>query len=362
MSFEQLQKPLSDVAEKIRNLTIKEAIILHHNDTDGLSSGAIAYKALMRQGFKVHRYCLEKPYPEIVKKLFLSKQISAGGLIVLSDFGSGMLDDLRAFNKGIYFTLVLDHHGITGSEGDGVAIVNPLKVGLSGDQCSASQLLYEFALSLNDWNQDLDELGTLGAVGDGFIVDAELSKIAKAVDALGSAGYFRGGPDIAVKGLIDSEYDAIFQLAKPFQDEMNQKFKVAGESIKKNITSNVTWVMLDKSFEDFGVKTVGLFCQYLRDNKLVAETKYIAGFQLVPKVIPGLGHLESDITKVSMRVPATLKKQIEAGQKPALTEILPEATRKLGGFVDACHPLAAATTIPTGMEEALINEIEKILS
>jgi hypothetical protein len=44
-----------------------------------------------------------------------------------------------------------------------------------------------------------------------------------------------------------------------------------------------------------------------------------------------------------------------------LTAILPVATKKLGGFVDACHPLAASTTIPLGEEEALVGIMEKLL-
>jgi hypothetical protein len=42
--------------------------------------------------------------------------------------------------------------------------------------------------------------------------------------------------------------------------------------------------------------------------------------------------------------------------------LLPRATNKLGGFSDACHSLTAATTVAIGQEEALIEEMEKILS
>ena len=45
----------------------------------------------------------------------------------------------------------------------------------------------------------------------------------------------------------------------------------------------------------------------------------------------------------------------------ALNILLPDATNKLGGFSDACHSLTAATTVAIGKEEALIEEMEKIL-
>ena len=53
---------------------------------------------------------------------------------------------------------------------------------------------------------------------------------------------------------------------------------------------------------------------------------------------------------------------IKAEKVAALNTFLPEATNRLGGFSDACHRLAAATTIAIGKEEVLIDEMEMILS
>jgi single-stranded-DNA-specific exonuclease len=47
----------------------KTVQVFHHNDADGLTSGAILTRALERQGFKVQRSCLEKPYPAVLKKI-----------------------------------------------------------------------------------------------------------------------------------------------------------------------------------------------------------------------------------------------------------------------------------------------------
>ena len=41
----------------------QQIILLHHNDADGISAGAILSKALYRYGFDVRRIALEKPYP-----------------------------------------------------------------------------------------------------------------------------------------------------------------------------------------------------------------------------------------------------------------------------------------------------------
>jgi len=44
--------------------------IIHHNDADGLSSGALLTRAFTRQGYAVRRTCLEKPYPKVLEKIF----------------------------------------------------------------------------------------------------------------------------------------------------------------------------------------------------------------------------------------------------------------------------------------------------
>ncbi len=90
--------------------------------------------------------------------------------------------------------------------------------------------------------------------------------------------------------------------------------------------------------------------------------KYIAGYQTIPNEIPGFGSIGFNEIKISMRVPADLEKMIKKKKIAALNTFLPEATNRLGGFSDACHRLAAATTIAIGKEEVLIDEMEMILS
>ncbi|MCB0333102.1 MAG: hypothetical protein KDD55_06355, partial [Bdellovibrionales bacterium] len=83
------------------------------------------------------------------------------------------------------------------------------------------------------------------------------------------------------------------------------------------------------------------------------------GFQEIPEQIPGLGTFSFDSFKISMRVPKPLLTNIEAGQAPSLAEVLPAATRKVDGFVDACHPHAAATTIKKERYEEFLDVLEE---
>jgi len=80
-----LDKLIEDMGRAIYHLRqwpVKNIQIFHHNDSDGLSSGAILSLAFEREGFKVRRFCLEKPYPEVLKKIFDQEN----QLIVFADF------------------------------------------------------------------------------------------------------------------------------------------------------------------------------------------------------------------------------------------------------------------------------------
>ena len=69
-------------------------LLLHHNDCDGLTSGATLYAAFDRAGFKTRGYSLEKPYPKVLHHIFADPLLPEETVIVIADFGSGMLPTL----------------------------------------------------------------------------------------------------------------------------------------------------------------------------------------------------------------------------------------------------------------------------
>jgi single-stranded DNA-specific DHH superfamily exonuclease len=62
---------MENAIREIKGLPNKEVQIFHHNDSDGLSSGAILTKTFERAGFKMNRFCLEKPYPALLQNVYL---------------------------------------------------------------------------------------------------------------------------------------------------------------------------------------------------------------------------------------------------------------------------------------------------
>ena len=127
-------------------------------------------------------------------------------------------------------------------------------------------------------------------------------------------------------------------------------------------TPHIQWFHVENRFVPMGVKMIGAFCEAIKQKHFIDPQRYIAGFQLIPDEIPGLGDFKLNQVKISMRVSQFLEGQIRQGQTVGLNVLLPEATDRLGGFSDACHSLAAATTVLRGKEEALIREMESILS
>jgi len=77
--IDAMERAIAEVRQWPGKKTVQ---IFHHNDSDGLTSGAILTRAFERQGFKVQRFCLEKPYPAVLRKVYEQE----GKLLVFADF------------------------------------------------------------------------------------------------------------------------------------------------------------------------------------------------------------------------------------------------------------------------------------
>ena len=111
--------------EAVRKWPTKDVQIFHHNDADGICSGAILTRAFEREGAKIHRFSLEKPYPAVLQKIFDQES----GLIVFADFGGRIAPMLSSLNRGRNLTLILDHHVAEKSADPGDRNLNPTLYG-----------------------------------------------------------------------------------------------------------------------------------------------------------------------------------------------------------------------------------------
>jgi single-stranded-DNA-specific exonuclease len=399
-----MQKNLINAMEQalaeVRQWPEKTVQVFHHNDADGITSGAILTRAFERQGFKVQRSCLEKPYPAVLKKVFEQE----GRLIIFADFAGRIAPMISELNKGRNLTLILDHHVAEASTDPMVHNLDPDLYGLKGDRdISGSTTCYLFAVNMDAVNRDLAQIAAIGAVADGFFVDGqlvsqnreaaleavkqgmlEIRKIEAGeqyllkssqgdipvlefgdyLDLLGGVGYYQNGPDMGVRTCLEGVSPESDQMVEELKSIRTKKFdeeiaRLQAGAMKK--TPHIQWFHVEKRLFPMGVKMIGAFCDAIKDTNLIDPLKYLAGFQVIPDEIPGFGTIKFNEVKISMRVSPYMEGEIRAGRALGLNIFLPDATNKLGGFSDACHSLTAATTVAIGKEEKLIDEMEKIL-
>ncbi len=392
---------MEKAVQEVRQWPEKIVHLFHHNDADGLSSGAILTRAFEGQGFEVQRFCLEKPYPQVLKKVYEQD----GRILIFADFAGRIAPLLSELNRERNLTLILDHHVAEAATNPKVHNLDPDLFGLKGDRdISASTTCYLFARTLDQANRDLAHIAAIGAVGDGFFVDGRLvsqnreaaleaakqglmeikedkigeryilkaapddipyDELAGYLEILGAVGYYQNGPALGVQVCLDgisSESDQMMERLKTIKSNIfDAEIARLQQRFLKN-TAHIQWLHVENRFSPMGVKMIGAFCQDIRKMDFIDPQKYIAGFQIISNQIPGFGPIAFNEVKISMRVPADLEQMIKEEKVPPLNTFLPEATNRLGGFSDACHRLAAATTVSIGKEEALINEMEKILN
>ncbi|OQY32140.1 MAG: hypothetical protein B6241_11945 [Spirochaetaceae bacterium 4572_59] len=401
--IDNLLQAMENAVVALKKYSSRKVTLLHHNDTDGLSSGTILLNSLNETGYEVSRFSLEKPYPQVLKKVLLQKN----QIIIFADFAGKIGPLISKMNEGRNLIIILDHHPAETVDDESVFSLDGELFGLKGDRdISASATCYLFAdILLQSFGLSgklYSHLGVIGAIGDGFLVDGCLSGVNRDVlktaveqdlirveklsygekyfitlgakeysaddiclslDTVGGVGYYSDGTDkgisICQSGLDSDMSEYVEKLIRKKDSIFSNELK----NLKKNIqtTDKLQWFNVENRFQPMGVKMIGVFCTILKDMDFLDRSKYLAGFQQVPDMVPGFGDIDFNATKISMRVSGELTDKIRSGQIPGLSSFLPEATEHLGGFADACHGLSAATTVKIGQEELLIEEIEKVL-
>ncbi len=139
----------------------KSIFILTHIDCDGLSSGSIITKALIRAGAK----CTVRTTKELNKSIISNLRKNSRDVHIITDLGGGFAKDLDE-NLGDDW-LVLDHHEISKEEYDNERVINAWKYKIDGGlEISAGGMAYLAATSLDDRNVDLSAIAVVSALGD----------------------------------------------------------------------------------------------------------------------------------------------------------------------------------------------------
>ncbi len=390
MSTPEIRAFLTEQKKAIQFLNgqpLRSVTIVHHNDTDGITAGAILKTALARAGYLTENIPIERVHPKFLERI----HTPARKLIVYADLGSQSLPQIAAAMQEEGYVLVLDHHLPLAYSGERLRpellLVNPELCGIDGDlQASAAAVAFFFARTMSDGNDDLAYLAVIGAAGDhqflqggyaglnrlafeiacsqnmlrcpnGLAVDAGFAlfgletaeKISDRILDLSVAGYHQNGALLALDFCLNGPSAETERLAAHFQEIQSQRFRHEIQRIEEfgvQTQGGIQWIDTEGRLHPLSLKAIGLLCQQLSTGTLIHPEKYLAGFQDFPREFPLLGAFDIEETKVSLRVPPGLRGAIERGAQPHLAEMVPLAAGEAGGHAEGCHRYSAACTIP----------------
>ncbi|MBM3304114.1 MAG: DHH family phosphoesterase [Candidatus Aenigmarchaeota archaeon] len=159
---EALVLKANNTAEVIKPFSGEVRVVSHH-DCDGICSGAIIAKALLRDGKRFRLSFVRQLTADVVEKL--SRE--GNRLTIFADMGSGQLDAIQSrLMKSGEVVVVLDHHQPQGEVlKDRLHQINTYAMGMDGN-VSGSGIAYLLARAMSPDNKDLSELGVVGAIGD----------------------------------------------------------------------------------------------------------------------------------------------------------------------------------------------------
>lgn len=389
MQLEDFKSKANQAIKELKAVKPKEAVIVYHDDADGLCSAAITKRALEREGIKVKTFCLEKVYTEVIGDV----HSKSGQTVFYVDIGSAHADLIAEYNKGRNLTVILDHHDPKPSKDPKVLDLNLEHYGFRGEtDFSGATCCYLFAKVLSESNVDLSYLVLVGSceIPDGFMginkivleealkngvirqkgKSFEIIKLKMRVDAffsklqiLGAVGYYDGGPEIGINACLEG-------LSKEAEDKVNvlearrkeANRRVLGRFYRERLkeTEHIQWFDAGDMYAGMGTKVIGQFCSFLSyQTRLIKPDKYILGFVNVPSEIPGWGKLEEKFVKASVRVPKTMQTLIDSGKLPGAVNFLDRASEGFG-LADG-HQYAASVILPIDKKQMLIENAGKII-
>jgi len=152
----------------------KNVKIFSHIDADGISSASIISKVLAREKVNFELKIIKQLTNEEIKNI----KINEDDFLVLTDFGSGQLDQLNEILNKTQ-VLVIDHHEPKRIEHLNLFHLNPLI--FDEEEVSSSMISYLFSKSISLRNTDLIDLAVVGAIGDEQDENWEFKGLAKKI-------------------------------------------------------------------------------------------------------------------------------------------------------------------------------------
>ena len=141
--------------------TGKNISVITHLDCDGITSGSIVTKSLIRSNAK----CTVRTVNEFSKNLLDKLKNDSRQFHIITDLGGGFAKDLDSVLGEDW--IVVDHHQIPQEEFDNEKVINAWKYGIDGGKdVSAGGMAYLVSKALHKENTDLAWIAVVAALGD----------------------------------------------------------------------------------------------------------------------------------------------------------------------------------------------------
>lgn len=186
----------------------KSILVTTHIDCDGLTSGSIITKALIRAGAK----CTIRTSKEFSNKVVDSLKKDSRDFHIITDLAGGFADNLD--ESLVENWVVLDHHQIPEKEHENQRVINAWKYGIDGGtEICAGGMAYLAAMALDDKNTDLSAIAVISALGDRQDQGERKSFVGKNYEIANIA---------KEKGLVDIDLDLLLvgRETRPISDSL----------------------------------------------------------------------------------------------------------------------------------------------
>lgn len=141
--------------------TNKNISVITHLDCDGITSGSIVTRSLIRAGAR----CTVRTVNDFNKNLIEKMKSDSREFHIITDLGGGFAKDLDSELNDSW--IVVDHHQIPKEEFDNERVINAWKFDIDGGvEISAGGMAYLVSQALHKENTDLAWIAVVSALGD----------------------------------------------------------------------------------------------------------------------------------------------------------------------------------------------------
>lgn len=161
--MQSIDETLSLFHDKIHDVikSKKSISVTTHIDCDGLTSGSIITKALIRAGAN----CTVRTAKEFSKGVIQNIKNNKRDFHIITDLGGGFAKELDSVLGENW--IILDHHQLPEEEYDNQRVMNAWKYGIDGGkEICAGGMAFLAAVALDEKNADLSAIAVVSALGD----------------------------------------------------------------------------------------------------------------------------------------------------------------------------------------------------